>query len=260
MYGSGMNHRPRGGRYQNHHSSIYGTEQDPHNCSFFLRIGACRHGSCCPKKHTWPTFSNTLLLEHIWMPSKTVSNKKKRKRRHFERFLEDLLEEMSKHGDVQETLTMENVGDHMMGNTFVKFADEDQAKRALDATQGRNYAGRSVIVKYSPVVDFENARCRDFVSGVCKRGNFCNFAHFCELPRWANQFMRTKVSDRHRNVGKRSRGRRKHNPFPVGGNRKERMECIERWNEDRKKDLRGAATVDSQGTTLNSSLNLFKPN
>ena len=35
-------------------------------------------------------------------------------------------------------------------------------------------SGRKVICKYSPITDFENARCRDYMQQECKRGKFCN--------------------------------------------------------------------------------------
>jgi len=84
-----------------------------------------------------------------------------------------MVEEMSKHGEVVETMTMENQGDHLLGNTFIKFADEEQAADALKATDKRYYSGRPVVCKFSPVTDFDNARCRDYVSGHCQRGAFC---------------------------------------------------------------------------------------
>ncbi|UZO15064.1 uncharacterized protein OCT59_006500 [Rhizophagus irregularis] len=32
-------------------ASIYGTEKDKVNCSFYFKIGACRHGDRCSRKH-----------------------------------------------------------------------------------------------------------------------------------------------------------------------------------------------------------------
>jgi len=248
-----------GGRRGGHHSSVYGTEQDPHNCSFFLRIGSCRHGACCPKKHTYPTFSNTLLLEHIWVPSKKIQNSKKKRTRHYERFVEDLVEEMSKHGDILETLTMENQGDHLIGNTFIKFSDEEQAAEAKKLTHHRHYAGRQVVVKFSPVNDFDNARCRDYVSGHCQRGAFCNFAHFMEAPKWVSKFLKSNASQslRDRRLSKRTR----EGEFPIGGSDKARRKCIERWNAEREAKLGVRTKSENSAPASNpSALNLYKPN
>ncbi|KAJ9596127.1 hypothetical protein L9F63_012711, partial [Diploptera punctata] len=38
-------------------ASIFGTEKDKVNCSFYFKIGACRHGDRCSRIHNKPTFS-----------------------------------------------------------------------------------------------------------------------------------------------------------------------------------------------------------
>lgn len=223
-------------------ASLYGTEQDPTNCSFFLRIGACRHGDNCPKKHNWPSFSNTLLFEHIWIPNKRIIANKKKLKNHYENFLEDLMEECVKHGDVLETMTMQNTGDHMIGNTFVKYADEEQAAQCLKSVTDRFYAGLKVKAKYSPITDFENARCRDYMQQECKRGKFCNFAHFMETPKWLEDHL-TSLSAYER-YQKRERIRTDKRDrdystssgetwpkFPVDGSEEGRRKCISQWNE-----------------------------
>lgn len=76
-------------------ASIYGTEQDKVNCSFYYKvrgyrrlagararvscasltsvhffgaaqIGACRHGDRCSRKHTKPPFSQTILIANVY--------------------------------------------------------------------------------------------------------------------------------------------------------------------------------------------------
>jgi splicing factor U2AF subunit len=43
----------------NYLASIFGTEQDKVNCSFYYKIGACRHGDRCSRKHVKPSYSQT---------------------------------------------------------------------------------------------------------------------------------------------------------------------------------------------------------
>lgn len=262
----GWNHSFRGrgprdgGRGGGRTKSLYGTEEDPTNCSFFLRMGACRHGENCPKKHNWPAFSNTLLFEHLWIPNKKTMANKRKKDAHYEDFCEDLLEEMMKYGDVISFLTMENTGDHMIGNTFVKFADEDQAKECSLAMNNRFYAGRKFRVRYSPVTDFDTSRCRDFVSAKCKRGNFCNFAHFMSIPRWCNEYM-NQVSAQDRVQRKRRKLERMKRSdgwpaFPRAGTREERVRVLEKWNELLNKDK---VKKDKPADIKPSALKLFIP-
>jgi len=243
-YGGGYGGGRGGGRYGGKPKSkeaLFGTEQDPHNCSFFLRIGACRHGENCPKKHNWPSFSNTLLFEHIWVANKSVMGNKRKLQNHYEDFLEDFIEEMKKFGDILETLTMMNTGDHMIGNTFVKFADEEQAAAALAGVKGRFYAGRKVHVKYSPITDFENARCRDYMQQECRRGKFCNFAHFMDLPKWSEEHFTTMSAYERYTKQQRRRDREYEDRsnqygddwprFPKDPSKRERMQCLEKWNK-----------------------------
>ena len=47
-------------------ASIYGTEKDRVNCPFYYKIGACRHGEKCARKHHRPAFSETVLIKHMF--------------------------------------------------------------------------------------------------------------------------------------------------------------------------------------------------
>ncbi|CAF0724944.1 unnamed protein product [Rotaria sordida] len=48
-------------------ASIFGTEKDKVNCSFYFKIGACRHGERCSRVHNKPTFSQTILLKNLYL-------------------------------------------------------------------------------------------------------------------------------------------------------------------------------------------------
>ena len=47
-------------------ASIFGTEKDRVNCPFYFKIGACCHGERCSRQHNRPTFSQTILLLHMY--------------------------------------------------------------------------------------------------------------------------------------------------------------------------------------------------
>lgn len=65
---------------------------------------------------------------------------------------------MSKQGEVDELIICDNLGDHIVGNVYVKFTKEDYATNALKALHGRYYAGKLILPEYSPVVDFRESR------------------------------------------------------------------------------------------------------
>lgn len=59
----------------------------------------------------------------------------------FDEFYEDVFEELSNFGEVEELNICENLGDHLVGNVYVKFHKEEQAQEALTKLQGRFYGG-----------------------------------------------------------------------------------------------------------------------
>lgn len=177
-----------------HHALIFGTEKDKVNCPFYYKIGACRHGDRCARTHNKPLFSQTLLLANLYvspdqiveraaalrMPSPDIPAEERES--HFDDFYEDVYNEMSRFGRVEAMVVCENRSDHLAGNTYVKFTDEDSARAALAAMQGRWYAGRPVLAEYSPVTDLSDGKCRKFEEETCERGDFCHFMHARRLP------------------------------------------------------------------------------
>lgn len=123
---------------------------------------------------------------------------------HFEDFYEDIFEELSKFGEIESLNICDNLADHMVGNVYVQFKEEDQAAAALRALQGRFYSGRPIIVDFSPVTDFREATCRQFEENSCNRGGYCNFMHVKQIGRE----LRRKLFGRYRRSrGSRSRSR-----------------------------------------------------
>ena len=95
----------------------------------------------------------------------------------FEDFYEDIFLELDKFGEVEHLCVCDNLADHMVGNVYIKFRDEDGAARALQGFQGRYYAGKPIQVEFSPVTDFRESTCRQYEEGTCGRGGYCNFMH-----------------------------------------------------------------------------------
>ena len=52
---------------------------------------------------------------------------------------------------------MGNLGEHMLGNVYLKYSRESEAERALLALNGRFYGGKSLVVEYSPVSDWRRS-------------------------------------------------------------------------------------------------------
>lgn len=169
-----------------HLASIFGTEKDRVNCPFYFKIGACRHGDRCSRLHNRPTISPTLLLSNMYQRPDMITPgvdaqgqpiDPRKIQEHFEDFYEDIFEELGKFGEIESLNVCDNLADHMIGNVYVQFKEEDQAAAALQALQGRFYSGRPIIADFSPVTDFREATCRQFEENNCNRGGYCNFMH-----------------------------------------------------------------------------------
>ncbi|GLJ22901.1 hypothetical protein SUGI_0431850 [Cryptomeria japonica] len=196
-----------------HLASIFGTEKDRVNCPFYFKIGACRHGDRCSRLHNRPTISPTLLLSNMYQRPDMVTPgldpqgqalDPHKIQEHFDAFFEDIYEELSKFGEIENLNICDNLADHMVGNVYVQFKEEEQAAAALQALQGRFYSGRPIIVDFSPVTDFREATCRQFEENNCNRGGYCNFMHVKKIGR----DLRRRLFGRYRRFkGGRSRSR-----------------------------------------------------
>lgn len=165
-----------------HLASIFGTEKDRVNCPFYFKIGACRHGDRCSRLHNKPTLSQTLHFANMYQHPENVTDPGQAQE-HFEDFYEDVFEELSKYGEVESLNVCDNLADHMVGSVYAKFYEEDSAAAALQALAGRYYAGRPIIVEFSPVTDFREATCRQYEENTCNRGGYCNFMHLKPISR-----------------------------------------------------------------------------
>ena len=85
--------------------------------------------------------------------------------------------QFAKYGDIEDLVVADNIGDHMIGNVWIKFVNEDAAKASMTAMQGLFYAGRTIVAEFVPVTDFREAKCRKHTEGHCDRGGYCNFLH-----------------------------------------------------------------------------------
>ncbi|KAH9623788.1 hypothetical protein KSS87_022850 [Heliosperma pusillum] len=201
-----------------HLASIFGTEKDRVNCPFYFKIGACRHGDRCSRLHTKPSVSPTLVLSNMYQRPDMMTPgvdpqgaplDPRKIQQHFEDFYEDLFEELSKYGEIESLNICDNLADHMVGNVYVQFREEEHAGEAVRNLTGRFYAGRPIIVDFSPVTDFREATCRQYEENECNRGGYCNFMHLKKISRE----LRRQLFGRYKRRRSRSRS---HSPRPRG--------------------------------------------
>lgn len=127
------------------------------NCSFYFKIGACRHGDRCSRIHNKPTFSQTVLLQNLYVNPQNsaksadgshceyciqyniqlldnfsfkiflililvVANvSDEEMQEHYDNFFEDVFVECEdKYGEIEEMNVCDNLGDHLVGNVYIK--------------------------------------------------------------------------------------------------------------------------------------------
>lgn len=177
-------------------ASIFGTEKDKVNCSFYFKIGACRHGDKCSRLHNKPTFSQTVLLQNMYenplnqavqgdlgIPAMAIMSDVEAQE-HYDTFFEDVFLELEeKYGEIEEMNVCDNLGDHLVGNVYVKFHKEEDAEQTVNAVNNRWFNAQPIYAELSPVTDFRESCCRQYEMGECTRGGFCNFMHLKPISR-----------------------------------------------------------------------------
>ena len=117
--------------------------------------------------------------------------------RHYENFYEEVFLELAHHGELLEMHVCDNLGDHMVGNTYAKFASEEDAENAARNLNGKYYSGRVITCEFSPVLTFEEARCRLYDEGHCDRGGYCNFMHIKHVSKSFKKSLRHQMYYEH---------------------------------------------------------------
>jgi len=215
-------------------ASIFGTEKDKVNCSFYFKIGACRHGERCSRLHNKPTFSQTVLLQNLYInPQNTAQTadgshivmNDLEAQEHYDDFFDEIYTEAEeKYGEIEEMNVCDNLGDHLVGNVYVKFRYEEDAEKAVADLNNRWFNGRPIHAELSPVTDFREACCRQYEMGECTRGGFCNFMHLKPISRE----LRRQLYGRSRKKKSRNEGDRRkvssarRTPYGGGGNDSDR--------------------------------------
>ncbi|KAI3406387.2 hypothetical protein KGF56_000868 [Candida oxycetoniae] len=152
------------------------------SCAFYNKIGACRHGEKCSKKHIKPTRSKTLLLANLYQNPKLNKNESepilpKQLQETLDQFYQDVFIHLCQKGEIASLVVCENENNHLNGNVYVRFFSADDAGRANQQLNQEWFNGKPVHSDLSPVTNFDEARCRAYDTDSCERGEMCNYMH-----------------------------------------------------------------------------------
>eukprot|EP00451_Oxyrrhis_marina_P042631 CAMPEP_0204397336 /NCGR_PEP_ID=MMETSP0470-20130426/2042_1 /ASSEMBLY_ACC=CAM_ASM_000385 /TAXON_ID=2969 /ORGANISM="Oxyrrhis marina" /LENGTH=211 /DNA_ID=CAMNT_0051391737 /DNA_START=67 /DNA_END=699 /DNA_ORIENTATION=- len=186
---------------------IFGTEEDRVNCPFYFKIGACRNGAQCSRLHNKPISSTSVLIPHMYQPppasiaiaegQQVDDDVADEAQDHFEQFYKEIFMELCNYGQIEDIVVCDNVGDHMIGNVYVRYTKEEEAANACMQLTGRYYAGRQLTCELSPLTDFKESRCHQYGDGACSRGGYCNFCHWKHVPKRVKRRLFRSMYDEH---------------------------------------------------------------
>ncbi|XP_050710325.1 splicing factor U2AF 35 kDa subunit-like [Eriocheir sinensis] len=234
-------------------ASIYGTEKDKVNCSFYIKTGACRHSERCSRKHNKPQYSQTVVMQNMYVSQQNsaksadgshLANMSDHEiQEQFEYFFEDVFFECEeKYGEIEEMCVCDNQCDHLRGNVYIKFRREEDAVKAAEDLNNRWYMFRPIYCDLCPVADFREACCRQFEMGQCGKGGFCNFWHVKPISHHLKNLLARSSRSRYRHRSRshsrsRERHTEKHEGKHEGG--KHRRRSRSRSRDRDRRDRRG---------------------
>ena len=135
------------------------------------------------------------------------------------------------------------MGDHLIGNVYAKFNDEESASKAFNALSGKYYHSNLVEEEFCPIVSIKDCKCRKYEDGICVRGAFCNFLHLKEVNKTLLRSLKDEMYETHpeykknRNNDNNKKKQRKHEHTSSESSLDRydnftRKRIIKRWNDD----------------------------
>jgi len=164
--------------------------------------------------------------------------------KHFENFYEEIFLELSNFGELKELNVLDNLSEHLIGNVYAKFNDEDSASKAFKALEGTYYHSEMVEEEYCPIVNIKDCKCRKYDDGICQKGPYCNFLHFKEVSNSLIKSLRNEMYETHPEYKKNrnnndynKKKKRKHEHTSSESSLEKydkftRKRIIQRWNDD----------------------------
>ena len=163
--------------------------------------------------------------------------------KHFEQFYEEIFLELADFGELKDLSVVDNLGDHLIGNVYARYNDEESAEKAFNALAGKYYHSSLVQEEYSPIISMKDCICRKYEEGICIRGAFCNFLHLKEVNKSLLRSLKDEMYETHpeykknrKNNLKKNKARKHENSSSESSLDKydnfKRKKIIRKWNED----------------------------
>lgn len=143
--------------------------QDSDECQFFSKVGACRHGAKCVRKHTQPTSSRNIVISSAAIPNDQTRDA----------FIKAVFIEIALISRIREFAVAGNSSPHLRGNIYVSFNTEDDAVRVLNDINARWLNRVPVFAELGPMDNLSKILCRE--GSRCPRALDCNYVHLMAI-------------------------------------------------------------------------------
>lgn len=139
-------------------------------CQFYYKVGSCRHGPKCVRKHVLPTRSKVIILSNLPLKAQSSNDAKG-----IERMVQDLFVEIGSIAPIKEMLVAANESPHLKGAMYIAFASEKEAEKVMTDINSRWFQLRPMFAHYLPSQSVHMAVCRE--ADGCQRRLDCNYVH-----------------------------------------------------------------------------------
>jgi splicing factor U2AF 35 kDa subunit len=191
---------------------------DPGVCKFFSKMGACRNGDGCILVHQKPSQSPTVVFPLMYPNPLAIDNlpdrpfnftyDKKYLKKHFEHFYKNVWRTFMELGRIAELRVVSNLGDHLLGNVYIRFESKSDAARVVDQLRKKTFEGILLLPELSPVTDFANGCCKEDAQGECSRGGACNYLHIVRISKSVLEKLEKEQSKLYKKRDEKDKSRR----------------------------------------------------
>lgn len=133
-------------------------------CTFYQKVGVCRHGESCVRRHEHPSRSCCILLKNMPFTEATRTS-----------VIEDVFIEAAMQAEVLDMVVAANTEPHLRGSIYIRFSTPEGAAKVTENFNNRWFDGTPVFAELIPAHDLHQTLCMS--EKECTRGLKCNYVH-----------------------------------------------------------------------------------
>ena len=153
-------------------------------CEFYNRVGECKRGETCPKRHLTKG-GKTVLFPHIWNGEPIATPEQQA---NYEALYTRLFSMVSEHGKVVDMVFNSNPVSHIKGHVLVKMESVEAARNVFEKTNNEIFNEIVLQPRHCSMMNLEDCRCKQFDSGNCHKRTQCNYFHGVPIPEQYSYF------------------------------------------------------------------------